>query len=192
MHHGKSALLAGLVLLAAACGGQDQAADEAAAAQAAADSAAAAEAAAAPMPTELDACSLLTAAEARAIVGKAVEGPTRNQTNAQVCEFKVEGGMAGTFTFTTQMVFSANAADELIAQLKDGGITTTEAPGIGERSFWAPQQNLTQLYTFNAGNQIILTLGYMGNETQQRGIATKIMEKVLEKQAQAPAAAPQQ
>jgi hypothetical protein len=32
----------------------------------------------------------------------------------------------------------------------------------------------------------------MGNETQQRSYAEKIMQKVLEKQAQAPAPAPQQ
>lgn len=190
MHHGKYALLAGLVAFVAACGGQDEEA-AADAQQAIADSIAAAEAAM-PMPTELDACSLITAAEAQQIVGKNVAGPTRNENNQAVCEYKVEGGMAGTFNFMTQMVYSANAADELIARLKEDGITTTEAPGIGDRSFWAPQQNLTQLNTFSKGNQIILTLGYMGSETQQRGLAEKIMQKVLEKQAQAPVAPAQE
>ena len=196
IRHGMgAALVAGVVMLAAACGGKDEAAEQAAAAQAAADSAAAAQPAT-PLPTQLDACALLTSAEAQEIVGKAVAGPTRNQTNDQVCEYKVEGGMGGTFQFATQMVYAANAADELAAQLKESGITTTEEPGLGERSFWAPQPNMTQLNTFQSGNHIMLTLGYMGNETKQRDIARKIMTKVLEKQAAAPAAptqpAPQQ
>jgi hypothetical protein len=190
-YHGKgAALVAGLVLLAA-CGGQDEEA-AAAAAQAAADSAAAAEAAAAaPLPVELDACGLITAAEAQQIIGVEVGEPTRDANDPNVCKYSVgPASMGGQFNIVTRMVYSMNASEELVQQYKDSGITTTEAAGIGERSFWAPQQNMTQLNTFFSGNHIMLTMAYVGPDAKQRTLVEKLMQTALAKQQ--PAAAPQE
>lgn len=196
-HHVKgAALLAAVALLAGACGGQDEEA-AAAAAQAAADSAAAAEAAAAaPLPVELDACALITAAEAKQIIGLDVTGPARDANDPAVCTYKAgPASMGGTFIVQARMVYSASAPEDLIAQYKEGGVTTEDAPGIGERSFWAPQQNMTQLNTFVAGNHIMLTMGNLGPEAKQRTFVEKLMQAALTK-AQAPqpqpAAEPQQ
>lgn len=192
MHYGKYAALAVALLAAAACSKQDKAAEEAAAAQAAADSAAAAAAAAAPMPVELDACGLITAAEAKQIIGVEVGEPTRDANDPNVCKYTVgPASMGGQFNIVTRMVYSTSAPEELIQQYKDSGVTTTDAAGIGERSFWAPQQNMTQLNTFFSGNHIMLTMAYVGPEAKQRSLIEKLMQTALAK-SQPAAPAPQQ
>ena len=110
-----------------------------------------------------------------------------------VCKYSVgPASMGGQFNIVTRMVYSMNAPEELVQQYKDSGITTTEAAGIGERSFWAPQQNMTQLNTFQSGNHIMLTMGNLGPEAKQRTFVEKLMQAALTKaQAPQPAAEPQ-
>lgn len=168
------AALAGVVLLAA-CGQDAPPPQQAETAQPAAE-----QAAAAPIATQaLDPCGLLTAEEGTEAIGRTVTGPTRNEHNDKVCEYTVEGG--GIFNFMTETVAGTAGPDEMMKELQSRGVATREAPGIGARSFWAPQMGMTQLNTYQGGNHIILTMAMLGNDAQMEELAQKVMAKVLAK-----------
>lgn len=174
MKRSKHVAVLAVLLLAAACGRDAQPAD-----QNAADAQPAAEQAAAPAPTGLDPCALLTAGEAQEIIGEPVAGPAPNKSNSRICEFTIgQDGMSGTFNFMTDTY----TADEVVAQLQGANVATVDVPGIGERSFWAPQMGMTQLNTFQGGNHIILTMLYMGiDEARTKDIVQKLMTRVVSK-----------
>ncbi|NJD09615.1 MAG: DUF3558 domain-containing protein [Gemmatimonadetes bacterium] len=168
----RAATLGGLLLMTA-CGGRDRPPPPEA------EPATAAVARPAPPPlAPLDPCALLSGEEVTAVVGKAVTGPARSQSG-KACEFTVAG--RGVVNFMTETVASPAGATELMEAMKASGARIAEAPGIGERSFWAPQTGMIQLNTYQGGHHIILTLALLGADSVQQTIAAQLMQKVLSK-----------
>ncbi len=126
-------------------------------------------------------CALLNKAAVEQAVGQSVSDPKPNAHNASVCDVKV-GGL-GTLGLTRQQQRPGETPDRIMAELKKRNIPTTEAPGIGDRSFFAsPGYGVTQLNTFKGSNYLIVTLMIPGgNEAKQKAIAEKIMKSVLAK-----------
>ena len=127
---------------------------------------------------KLTPCSVVTKAEVQEAVGKmVVADPVPNKTNPTVCDFKV--GDYG--TVGVMVPPPGTSPDQLLAEMKRSKLAVTDAPGIGDRSFYvSPGFGMAQLNTFKGGNYVIITVIIPGSdETKGREIATKLMQKAL-------------
>lgn len=123
-------------------------------------------------------CSLVTQAEAREAVGTAVTGPQPNKLNPAVCDFKV-GDMGSVGLMLNQS--AGQTPDQVIAGLKKSNIATSDATGVGDRSFFAsPGYGSVQLNTFKGANYVIVTVLVPGMpEAKAKAIATAVMQKAI-------------
>jgi hypothetical protein len=132
---------------------------------------------------KVDPCSLLTKAEIQEILGKPVsDGKLNTKANAAVglpCEFTV--GDYGVVSILAVEATPLNAPDKVMAGLKKMNIQVTDAPGVGDRSFFADMgYGMLQLNTWKWANYLILTLSVPGaTEAQQKAAAGKLMGKIL-------------
>jgi len=126
-------------------------------------------------------CALLNKAAVEQAVGQSIGDPKPNAHNASVCDIKVGG--FGTLGLMRQQQRPGETPDKIMAELKKRNIPVTEAPGIGDRSFFAsPGYGMTQLNTFKGSSYLIITLMIPGgNEAKQKAIAEKVMKAVLTK-----------
>jgi hypothetical protein len=132
---------------------------------------------------KIDTCALLTKAEIQEAIGKNVQdgklNPNANPAVGAPCEFVVEP--YGAFSLFVKPAGPGETADRMIAELSKAKIAVSEAPGIGDRSFYAsPGYGMTQLNTFKGPVYIIITLMVPGaTEIAQKAAAEKLMRKVL-------------
>ena len=132
---------------------------------------------------KVDPCSLLTKAEIQEILGKPVsDGKLNTKANAAVglpCEFTV--GDYGVVSILAVEAMPSNAPDKVMESLKKMNIQVADAPGIGDRSFFADMgYGMLQLNTWKGLNYLILTLSVPGaTEAQQKAAAGKLMGKIL-------------
>jgi len=132
---------------------------------------------------KIDSCTLLTKAEIQEAVGKPVkDGKPNTNANAAVgipCEFGIDP--YGTVSILAVAATPSNAPDQVAAGLKKMKIAVTEAPGIGDRSFFADMgYGMLQLNTWKGPHYLILTMMIPGaTEDQQKTAAGKLMGKVL-------------
>jgi hypothetical protein len=132
---------------------------------------------------KIDTCALLTKAEIQEAIGKNVQdgklNPNANPAVGAPCEFVVEP--YGAFSLLVKPVGPGETADRMMAELTKAKITVSEAPGIGDRSFYAsPGYGMTQLNTFKGPTYIIITLLVPdATEIAQKAAAEKLMRKVL-------------
>lgn len=132
---------------------------------------------------KIDPCALLTKAEIQETIGKNVQdgklNPNANPAVGVPCEFVVEP--YGAFSLLAKPAGPGEAADRMMAELTKAKIAVFEAPGIGDRSFYAsPGYGMTQLNTFKGPTYIIITLLVPGaTEIAQKAAAEKLMRKVL-------------
>ena len=134
---------------------------------------------------KIDACTLLTKAEIQAAIGKNVgDGKLNTKANAAVglpCEYVVDP--SGSFSILIKTAGSGENADKVMAELKKMKIAVSDAPGIGDRSFFSsPGYGIVQLNTFKGSRYLIITMLVPGvNEAAQKTAAEKLMRKALTK-----------
>ena len=102
-----------------------------------------------PVNTSLDACTLLTKADAEQIMGKPVDDPTHpvqgNETfTVDSCEYKVQGGTA--LDNVTLIVTVSSNGDLATAQTAFNtgeqqaqaayGASPVDVPGVGDSAYW--------------------------------------------------------
>jgi hypothetical protein len=132
----------------------------------------------AQQPKKLNPCTIVTKAEVQEAVGGGTVGdPVPNKTNAAVCDFKV--GDLGVVSVTNAQ--GMGTADQVLAAAKKNNMAVTDAPGIGDRSFYfSPGYGMAQLNTFKGGSYVIVTvMAPTGGEPKGREIAAKVMQKAL-------------
>jgi hypothetical protein len=130
---------------------------------------------------KLDPCTLVSKADVQAIVGSAVGDFTPNKTNPAVCDIKI--GDLGSAGFTAQEAGPGSTPDRIIAELNKRKIKTVDAPGIGDRAFFAEHgMGMVQLNGFKGKNYVIVTMMMFGAPAdKQKAIAGKLMQKALAK-----------
>jgi hypothetical protein len=123
-------------------------------------------------------CSLVTQADVREAVGTTVTGPQPNKVNPAVCDFKV-GDMGSVGVMLNQG--AGQTPDQVIAGLKKSNIATSDAPGVGDRSFFAsPGYGTVQLNTFKGAYYVIVTVLVPGvPDAKAKAIATAVMQKAI-------------
>ncbi len=136
-------------------------------------------------PKKIDPCSLLTKAEIQDALGKPVkDGKLNTKANpvvGQPCEYVV--GDYGAFSILVKTTGPGETADKIMAGLAKSGMKTADAPGIGDKSFFAfPGYGMLQLNTFKGTQYAIMTLLVPGlTEDAQKAPAEKLMKLVLPK-----------
>ncbi len=131
----------------------------------------------------IDPCTLLTRAEIQEAIGKPVkDGVPNAKANPAVgipCDFAVEP--YGSVSILAVAATPSNAAEQVAAGLKKMNIAVTDAPGIGDRSFFANMgYGMLQLNTWKGPHYLILTMMIPGaTEDQQKTAAGKLMAKML-------------
>jgi hypothetical protein len=132
-----------------------------------------------------DPCGLLTKAEIQAVVGQNVgDGKLNKVANPAVgapCEYIV--GTSGVFSILIKAAAPGEVPDKVKAELIKRKIAVSEAPGIGDRSFFSsPGYGMVQLITFKKSKYLIITLLIPGaTEVAQKTAAKKLMRKALTK-----------
>ena len=132
---------------------------------------------------KIDPCSLLTKAEVQEAIGQPVkDGKPNTKANAAVgipCEFGIDP--YGAVSILAVEATPSYAPDKVMASLKKMNIAVTDAPGFGDRSFFADMgYGMLQLNTWKGVHYLILTLSVPGaTEAQQKAAAGKLMAKVL-------------
>lgn len=140
-------------------------------------------AAAAQGPQKTDACTLLTQAEIQAAIGQTVGiGKLNLKANpavGQPCEYVV--GSYGVFSILAKTAGPGETADKMMAELKKRKTAVSDAPGVGDRSFFAsPGYGMLQLNTFKGSKYLIITMLVPGStEAAQKTAAKKLMNKAL-------------
>jgi len=143
------------------------------------------EAQSAPATKKIDPCSLLTKAEIQEALGKPVkDGKLNTSANAAVgfpCEYVV--GDYGAFSILVKTIGPGETPDKILAGLAKPGMKTADAPGIGDKSFFAfPGYGMVQLNTFKGTQYAIMTILVPGlSEDAQKAPAEKLMKKILPK-----------
>jgi hypothetical protein len=134
---------------------------------------------------KIDSCTFLTKAEIQAAVGKNVgDGKLNAKANQAVgapCEYVVDS--SGVFSILVKAVGPGETADKVMAELKKMKIAVSNAPGIGDRSFFSsPGYGMVQLNTFKGSKYLIITMLVPGvTEAAQKTAAEKLMSKALTK-----------
>jgi hypothetical protein len=134
---------------------------------------------------KIDACTLLTKAEIQAVIGQNVgDGKLNTKANPAVglpCEYVI--GSSGVFSILVKPVGPGETADKVMGELKKMKIAVSDAPGIGDRSFFSsPGYGMIQLNTFKGSKYLIITMLVPGAaEAAQKTSAEKLMQKALTK-----------
>ncbi len=134
---------------------------------------------------KIDTCTLLTKAEIQAAVGQNVgDGKLNAKANPAVgspCEYVV--GDYGAFSILVKTTGFGETADKTMTELKKMKIAVSEAPGIGDSSFFSsPGYGMIQLNTFKGSNYLIITLLVPGaTEAAEKTAAEKLMRTALTK-----------
>jgi hypothetical protein len=140
---------------------------------------------AAAIAQKMDPCGLLTKAEIQAVIGQNVGdgklNATANQTVGAPCEYIV--GTSGVFSILIKAAGPGEVPDKVKAELIKRKMAVSEAPGIGDRSFFTkPSYGMVQILTFKGSKVLIITLLLPGaTETAQKTAAKKLMRKALTK-----------
>jgi hypothetical protein len=130
-----------------------------------------------------DSCSLVTKAEIQEAVGQPVQdGKPNAKANPAVgtpCEYAIApyGSVSVLWVKSTP----GQTAEKTLAEMKKAGMKVSDAPGIGDRSFWMdPGYGMLQLNTWKGSAYLIVTLMVPGaTESQQKTAAEKVMKKAL-------------
>ena len=136
-------------------------------------------------PQKIDACTLLTKAEIQAAVGQNVsDGKLNAKANPDVgapCDYVI--GDYGAFSILVKAATFSETADKMMAELKKMKIAVSDAPGIGDRSFFSsPGYRMLQLNTFKGSKYLIITMLVPGaTEAAQKIAAEKLMITALTK-----------
>jgi hypothetical protein len=134
---------------------------------------------------KIDACTLLTKAEIQAVIGQNVgDGKLNTKANPAVglpCEYVI--GSSGVFSILVKPVGPGETADKVMGELKKMKIAVSDAPGIGDRSFFSsPGYGMIQLNTFKGSKYLIITMLVPGAaEAAQKTSAEKLMRMALTK-----------
>ncbi len=134
---------------------------------------------------KIDACTLLTKSEIQAVIGQNVgDGKLNTKANPAVglpCEYVI--GSSGAFSILVKAVGPGETADKVMGELKKMKIAVSDAPGIGDRSFFSsPGYGMVQLNTFKGPKYLIITMLVPGApEGAQKTSAEKLMRKALTK-----------
>jgi hypothetical protein len=134
---------------------------------------------------KIDACTLLTKAEIQAVIGQNVgDGKLNTKANPAVglpCEYVI--GSSGVFSILVKLVGPGETADKVMGELKKMKIAVSDAPGIGDRSFFSsPGYGMIQLNTFKGSKYLIITMLVPGAaEAAQKTSAEKLMRMALTK-----------
>jgi hypothetical protein len=129
-----------------------------------------------------DPCALINKADVKEASGKDVsDGKLTPNSGGPICEFKV--GDLGAFSLLVRQAGLGETPDKIVQELKKRKIDATEAPGIGDRSFFtSPGYGMIQLNTFKGSTYLIVTLLIPGTpEAAERTVAEKAMRKALSK-----------
>jgi hypothetical protein len=129
--------------------------------------------------TSFDPCTLLARAEVEEVVGLPVEDPVPHPGNAAICHFDL--GAEGAVGITTQGLGGGHTAERMIAEFEGRNIQVRDAPGLGDRSFFAGHgYGITGLNTCAKERCIIITLFLSGEpESRQEALAEALMRKAL-------------
>jgi len=134
---------------------------------------------------KIDACTLLNKAEIQAVIGQNVgDGKLNTKANPAVglpCEYVI--GSSGVFSILGKAVGPGETAERVMGELKKMKIAVSDAPGIGDRSFFSsPGYGMIQLNTFKGSKYLIITMLVPGAaEAAQKTSAEKLMRKALTK-----------
>ena len=132
---------------------------------------------------KIDPCSLLTKVEIQEALGKPVQdGKLNTNANQAVgfpCEYVV--GDYGVFSILVKPLGPGETPNKTLAELNKMKMRTADAPGIGDKSFFAfPGYGMVQLNTFKGLHYVIMTLMVPGlSEDGHKAPAEKLMKKVL-------------
>jgi hypothetical protein len=141
--------------------------------------------AAAQAAKTIDACALLTKAQIQAVVGQNVgdgkSNPNANPTVGTSCQYVI--GDYGVLSLLVKAVGPGETADKMMAELEKRKIAVSNAPGIGDRSFFASMgYGMLQLNTFKGSTYLIMTIMLPGaTEATQKTAAEKLMREALTK-----------
>lgn len=142
-------------------------------------------AAAAETPKIIDPCTLLTKAEIQAAVGQNVsDGKLNAKANPNVgapCDYVI--GDYGAFSILVKTAAFGETADKMMEVLKKMKIPVSDAPAIGDRSFFSsPGYGMLQLNTFKGPRYLLITMLVPGaTEAAQKTAAEKLMREALTK-----------
>jgi hypothetical protein len=134
---------------------------------------------------KIDTCTLLTKAEIQAVIGQNVgDGKLNTKANPAVglpCEYVI--GSSGVFSILVKAIGPGETAERVMGELKKMKIAVSDAPGIGDRSFFSsPGYGMVQLNTFKGPKYLIITMLVPGApEGAQKISAEKLMRKALTK-----------
>jgi len=130
---------------------------------------------------KIDFCSLLTKAEIQEVLGKPVQDGKLNASGGSPCQYIV--GDFGAFSVLVKPFGPSETPDKILAALNKMKMKTMDAPGIGDKSFFAfPGYGMVQLNTFKGIQYVIMTLMIPDlSEDGQKAPAEKLMKKVLMK-----------
>jgi hypothetical protein len=134
-----------------------------------------------PAKPRVDPCSLLTKADIKEAAGVESTGGTPNKNNAAVCDYGLGG--AGVLGVSVPPGGADATPDKIAVELGKRGMKTEDAPGIGDRAFFAAMgYGMTQLNAFTGRSYVIITIMLPGStEAKTRDVATKLMNKALAK-----------
>jgi hypothetical protein len=142
-------------------------------------------AAAAQGAQKIDPCSLLTKAQIQAAVGQTVgdgkSNPNANPAVGSPCQYVI--GDYGAFSILVKPAGPGETADKMMVELEKSKISVSDAPGIGDRSFFSsPGYGMLQLNTFKGSWYLIITMLVPGaTEAAQKSAAEKLMREALTK-----------
>ncbi len=132
-----------------------------------------------------DSCSLLSAAEIQAAVGKPVgAGKPNARANPLVglpCEYRV--GDLGGFSVLVKAAAAGETAASVKAALAKQQIAVAPSAALGDGSFFSsPGYGMVQLNTFKGTSYAIITLMMPGaSEAAQKAAAERLMRLVVQK-----------
>jgi hypothetical protein len=135
-------------------------------------------------PKKIDPCALLTKTEIQEVLGQPVkDGKLAANANPAVgspCQYVV--GDYGAFSVLVKPLGPVETPDKIQSMLGKM-MKTSDAPGIGDKSFFAfPGYGMVQLNTFKGSSYVIMTLMVPGlSEDAHKAPAEKLMKKVLPK-----------
>ncbi len=134
---------------------------------------------------KIDSCGFLTKTDIKDVTGQNVgDGKLNTKANPLVgfpCEYSAASG--GKVSILVKTAGPGENADKVSAELKKMKIPVSDAPGIGDRSFFSsPGFGMIQLNTFKGSRYYIITMLLPGSsETAQKTAAEKLMRKALTK-----------
>ena len=134
---------------------------------------------------KIDPCSLLTKAQIQTAVGQNVsDGKPNANANPAVgapCQYVI--GDYGAFSILVKSVGPGETADKTMAELKKMKMAVSDAPGVGDHSFFSsPGYGMLQLNTFKGSWYLIITMLVPGaTDAAQKTAAETLMREALTK-----------